>query len=352
MKMPRFSIKWLLVLTAVAAIALTGWRIYSERYRRTALAVAELRYYGASVESVHFELPWWQSWLLGSKYQTRIVAVRSHDMHSGGHFFSWSMPRNHDLDDRTLRACGLVDSIEAIWLRETKITSDGLKYLADKQHLRELHVDNTAIDDRGLQYLANLHQLKELCLDQTQVTDAGLAVLTNFPELTALQIGSPHLSDASAAHVWGLKHLYELSIRGPEITDRFLEKIKDLKGVVRLRIVGTQITGRGLRHLKNWRRLKELELVYNRIGDEGLDVLAALPELYYLTLAEPDVTDGCTASLQEIRRLKTVHLNHSGITEAGANELRATFPKAHVMTSQWATAEAGRKRRASLWSEE
>jgi hypothetical protein len=323
-KMPRFSIKLLLILTALAAVALTGWRIYSEPYRRAELALYELHRCRASVSCVRFELPWWQSWLLRRSHHAQIVAVRSHGMHSGNHFVSMEMPLNHDLDDRTLRACGLVDSIKAIWLYHTKITSDGLKYLADKQQLRELYVDNTAVDDRGLRHLANLPQLKKLGLGQTQVTDAGLAVLSNFPELTALRISSPHLSDACAAQVRGLKHLYELSIGGPEITDAFLEQIRDLKSVVRLHIVGTQITGRGLRHLKNWKKLEELELGYNHIGDEGLDTLADLPELYYLSLSEPDVTGDGIAALRKNKRLKTFYSNDSGESEAGRKR-RATF---------------------------
>jgi len=66
------------------------------------------------------------------------------------------------------------EEVENLNLRNTKITDEGMKYIA-KMKIGKAYISlfNTKVTDEGIKYLAGFKELKEIDLRETKVTDKG-----------------------------------------------------------------------------------------------------------------------------------------------------------------------------------
>jgi hypothetical protein len=79
--------------------------------------------------------------------------------------------------------------LQNLLLDDTRITSEGLRHLAESTELRSLSLNNTQITDDGLSHLAGLTRLGNLHLHGTPITDAGLEHLEAIASLRYLGLG-------------------------------------------------------------------------------------------------------------------------------------------------------------------
>ena len=100
--------------------------------------------------------------------------------------------RGQDLTDEGLMLVASLDDVVILNLRDTKITSTGLKHIRNFTNLRRLHIERTAVDDSGIPFLASLSQLEYLNLYGTRITDKSLkslSALKNLRQLFVWQTG-------------------------------------------------------------------------------------------------------------------------------------------------------------------
>ena len=71
----------------------------------------------------------------------------------------------------------MMESLTVLDLRETAITSAGLKELASCKNLTKLVLVNTMVSDAGMKELAALKRLSSLSLQVTKVGDKGSDIL-------------------------------------------------------------------------------------------------------------------------------------------------------------------------------
>ena len=116
-----------------------------------------------------------------------------------------------------------------------------------------------------------------------------------------------------------------------EFTDAGLDSLAPIAAkIASLDLARTKVTDAGLAKLAGMKGLKELHLEGTGIGDAGLDHLKTLAELEYLNLYNTKVTDAGLAKLAGLGKLKALYLWQSGVTKAGVAALKAKLPKTHI----------------------
>ena len=187
----RFSVRGLLLLTAVIAVLL-GWTVQKARQQRD--AVAGLRTHGYWVyyrgaDSGSATLLEWLRRLLGEPEFRDVIGA-------GG-----SYPFCFDT---------------------------GLVHLPELTQVQTVRLDGTQITDAGLVYLEGLTQLHGLNLLGTQITDAGLLHFQNLTQLRNVDLGGTHVTGSGLAHLEGLSQLIGLNLSGTQITDAGLMHLRRL----------------------------------------------------------------------------------------------------------------------------
>ena len=87
------------------------------------------------------------------------------------------------------------ETMQGLWLRNTRITDEGLKVLSGLVNLRMLSLRDTQVTDAGMAHVAGLTRLRTLDLSGTRVTDKGVAALQNCKELRRLYLKDTAVTD-------------------------------------------------------------------------------------------------------------------------------------------------------------
>jgi hypothetical protein len=263
----QFSLRTLLILTAIVAIASAwlGKRIEQKRKERDAVA--------AIIESGGYV-----------RYDYQYMNGRV-DLNAEPAAAGWLR-----------KLCGDNFFSEVVWVRAN---GTGVVFPDVLTELRVLELNKTNVGDAELVNLKRMTQLEELVLSETAVTDAGLACLEGLTRLRYLDVSATQVSDEGLAHLKDLTQLQNLSLRATRVTDTGLGRLGGLRQLQQLFLGGTQITDAGLIHLKGMTELQRLTLDGSKITDSGLKHIKALTKLQSLDLRESAVTAAGVADLQK-----------------------------------------------------
>ena len=343
----RFSLRSLVLVMLLAAIALGVFSWGLRRARRQAPAVATLREFGAHVRYDHEEFfqrashvsrrsnvpkppttkpsPFFPSWLvekLGIDFFHDVIEVHceqsrrlsDHEVErfwqaiaalpklqrleaSGGLTRPGSVERleRHDrLESLALRWADLapcdysvlhqLDRLCELNLSDTPVTDECLSKLASHRTLRRLDLHNAKITDAGIQHLAGLPQLERLWLSCTQVGDAGMAHLRGHPSLNDLDLAYTKITDAALAHLATMPRLAELDLTRTTVTEKGLAELEGHAALSYLNLELTEIEGAGFASLADLPNLKEL-CMYGAYKPSDISFLAQCPHLERLKIA-------------------------------------------------------------------
>jgi hypothetical protein len=104
-----------------------------------------------------------------------------------------------------------------------------------------------------------------------------------------------------------LKNLRELNLRAQKITDAGMTQLSTLKNLVELNVGQTALSAKGLAPVAGLGKLEKLVLwKCQRIGDDAV------------------------ATLGEMKSLKWLDIEGTGITEAGRAKLKAALPQCRM----------------------
>ncbi|KAB8142213.1 hypothetical protein F8S13_14560 [Chloroflexia bacterium SDU3-3] len=78
------------------------------------------------------------------------------------------------ISDEDLLVIGKMNGLRSIWLRNTNITSSGLKYIVGLQNLRNLDLTSTLVNDDSLTLIDQLSGLESISINGTLVSDDGM----------------------------------------------------------------------------------------------------------------------------------------------------------------------------------
>ena len=191
---PRFSLRTLLIMTAIGGIGLAGLGHWLRDFQQQQAALERARKRGFTFGIADGPLPGFMYRRFGLR---GVIAVRG--LGEIGKF-------NTDItaDDleslRGLRCRG-------VFLNASTVSDDELTHLLLTTGQVEFGADRTGIGDKSLEHLSQFHQLESLSLGGTKVTNEGVAYLTRLPRLHTLSlIGSP-ITDAAIPHLKSMQQL-------------------------------------------------------------------------------------------------------------------------------------------------
>lgn len=200
------------------------------------------------------------------------------------------------LDDQEFALLANIPTLTGIYLRELRITDDGLAALERMPQLTSLMLAAENLTDNGLRHLKHVPNLTILHLSRTQVTGTGLEHLPHPERITWLDFTKAPINDTG------------------------LKSIARCRNVESLGLWGTAVTDKGLGHLTACDRLERLSLYETAVTDEAVQTLASLPALIDLELQDTKVSDRCVEAL-----LRIPQLTHVGF---GSEQISAsTFEK-------------------------
>ncbi len=207
------------------------------------------------------------------------------------------------------------------------------------------------INDAEMVDLARLPHLRRLDLSHTRISDEGMLHLKSAPAITDLNLYySEWITDQGLTAVRNWKQLKRLNLRGTRISDSTLALVAKLPALEALDIANTQVTDNGLDHLITLTNLKELSLGRSRLSENALEVLRMMPTLTYLDLGgarstAPDaagrrrggvgsLNDETLRALGELKGLRTLKLGFSDISVTGLAKLSG-LDKVEKLGLEW-----------------
>ncbi|MBN2183388.1 MAG: hypothetical protein JW715_15870 [Sedimentisphaerales bacterium] len=214
----------------------------------------------------------------------------------------------------------------------SRVSNDGLRYLANLKNLQELALAGDQMGDTGLAYLKNLPQLYYLFIRGRRFGDKGMVHVREIPSLRMLVFheGFAHITDAGMVHISQTPRLETLCLNGMNnITDDGLALLTKMHSLKKLEIGSSQVTDKGLLYLSRIATLERLDLPQQQKGitDVGVSSLAKLPNLKELHInrthkSNPAMnteyyTDKSLEALAECKTLEVLGIGSIGITDAG-----------------------------------
>ncbi len=192
------------------------------------------------------------------------------------------------------------------------------------------------IDDAILTAVANVpdvaQQVTSLNLTSNQaVTNVGLNAVGKFTNLKRLQIsGLIKIESKEFGFLAGLKSLTELEGNSTKIGDDALPLIASLPELRKLSLAQTQLQGAAVSQLQALKLLEELILDNTGTDDGGLRALGALP-LRSLSVKRARITGVGVAALGDHPTLEILDVSENTI--AGAALAKAKFPALRVLSA-------------------
>jgi hypothetical protein len=182
----RFSMRTLLALMTVVAVAMAVWSAYVQPFRAQRDSLAKITALGAQSSSVAALGPSWQKWLVetmvGSNQFVHVVTadlrnsrVTSADVSAmaGLKFLKVLYLDRAELTDSNVSALSQMSALETLSLKYTRLTDDGLAQLVRLGNLRVLYLTGVPITDKAITTLSSMSTLQELYVRWTRISMSG-----------------------------------------------------------------------------------------------------------------------------------------------------------------------------------
>lgn len=263
------------------------------------------------------------------------------------------------VDDETLQELSTLGTLQALQLRGTEISDDGVKHLASLPSLRHLTLDRCInLTDQTLQHLGMMKSLRsgrmsgrnlslkaarqfyqespsvdfwipladfsemQSILDQTfafgETAPETYATLL-LSELTTLRI--THHAELDYSPLADLPNLSHLHIWGATVDDDVLRQLPRISGLTSLNISKSAVTDAAIDTLLPLKSLESLNLSDTQISNATIGKLEALPHLQALDISRTNVTDEGLADLKRLEGLRSLKADGLQITNLGLEYL-------------------------------
>lgn len=198
-------------------------------------------------------------------------------------------------------------SLEELNFHGALATEAVLAEIAAIPRLRWLHCQDPVSGDEGFIALGQRTTLENIASRVCRrMTDRGFAALARLPRLERLALGGPRISDAAMTHLADAPALVDLD--PVMFGDSAFEHIARIPRLERLTNMYNRATGdAATRHLRAHPTLVHYGAFGTQITDESVQILAGLPQLETVELANCDfITDEGMRHLATMPRLRRV----------------------------------------------
>lgn len=235
----RFSIRTLLVMTALVALLIARWRSQLQLEREFVQFIQEhegsIVYCSTNGPGVMIH-HWHPS--VSDLFVTRelFVFMDTTKMSSSARkrvFDQLSRVRTIVLldvrgaDDQILAAIGRsLTRLDTLHIEGLGVSDAGLACLRSLENLEVLTLDNTSVSGRGFSDLHGVATLEILGITSSKMTDAGTAELIDFPNLWWISLESNNqLTEATVHHLGRMKSLTQVNLNGTSVTNEEASKL-------------------------------------------------------------------------------------------------------------------------------
>jgi hypothetical protein len=219
----QFTLRTLLVLVLLCAVACSWFAVKMNRARRQKEAVAAILNAGGEI-GYDYQLdgglrtrggepptPAWLRDLLGHDFFEDVVCVW---LHKG-------------MGDEVASRLGGLPKLERLHVWSSPVTVAGLVHFKGLTELHTLTLVDAGIADAHLAHFSGLTELKYLYLSRNPLGDVGLPHLTGLAELVILDLTETDVSDAGLEHLKRLSKLRYLYLSRTRATPEGVEKLRD-----------------------------------------------------------------------------------------------------------------------------
>ena len=228
-------------------------------------------------------------------------------------------------DAELARLVDALPNLHALTWMSRQLTEAGLAPLASRPQMRRLTLlpGSPAIGDAGLKSLASLSKLEAIELSGEDLTPRGLAAIEGMSGLRKLTLrNAPKLTGPALSSVGQLNGLTKLVITGCPLSDDDLIHLRTLKNLQRIEL-DPHFGDVAVEHLAAMTALESLDLSRHPITDASTKLLAELPHLTSLNLAETKISNPGVAALSKSSSLRELMLDDCDIGDTGTKELAA-----------------------------
>jgi hypothetical protein len=208
-----------------------------------------------------------------------------------------------------------------------KLTSDGLKHLADMPHLGFLMCEGKLCDDTAMRHIAAIPRLQMLLAQGAVATDDGFVALSRSQTIEGIWGREcPNLQGRGFAALANMPALEGLAVSCKGVDDAALAALPRFTALTWL--VPMDVSDEGFRHVGRCSQLEKLTCMYCRdTGDRATEHIANLTGLRNYYAGQTRITDRSLEILGGMHSLEVVELSAcSGISDAGLAHL-AKLPR-------------------------
>lgn len=152
--------------------------------------------------------------------------------------------------DRDVAQLAKLDKLEYLFLVNSKLSGEFLKYFNKDSRINELAFKLQPGISPYIEELLKFKQLKALDLDYGHLYDSELKVICKIINLEELAISETEVTDNGMQFISNLKKLKKLVINNIEISDASVEPLSKLKNLKWMFVNATNITKEGYLKLK------------------------------------------------------------------------------------------------------
>jgi hypothetical protein len=129
--------------------------------------------------------------------------------------------------------------------------------------------------------------------------------------------------------------LYSLILSGAAINDTSMEGVSKLRTLYALEMIQTNVTAAGMNKLITMRGLEYLKIDDTKIPNDGLEVLKELINLERIEIFNaPNLTIGVVPVFKQMRMLRRLHLENTGITQDQLRQMDKDMPTCAITPFQ------------------
>ena len=234
--------------------------------------------------------------------------------------------------DDGLQSLEALVNLEQLCLSWNRGTTDvGAEILSRLPSLKYLLLFRASLSDVGLAHLSHCSTLEKLMIRETEVTSSGIRSLSKMRLLKVLNVSATKIGNEGMDHLSECQGLEELDVSNTQVGDQGLRSICSLDRLRILNLEQTRVTGDGMQHLEKLANLEVLSLANLRITDTGLTHLCSLKKLSELKISGTQITDRSLESIALIPSLNVVHLGaNTNLSESAVGKLRERLPYCDV----------------------
>ena len=190
------------------------------------------------------------------------------------------------------------------------------------QRIVELDFTDAVYSNDDLSAVTELPDLKTLVLNGVNCDQQSFELVGKMPVLQHLEIPMSPATPEALAELTGLQNLKFIQLFRADVTDDGFKELAKIDGLQQIRCAQTRISNDALKNISSLESLKALDLSdCNLVNDSGLLHLTKVPDLRFLKLWGPGITNAGMQHVGRMNSLQVLGLNDTGVTDDGVAEL-------------------------------